>query len=119
MTTYDLHICLHCGKIHTESQLAYESWIEPHGERWTEARCAECGSNEIDEFSYLDYSSELEFAQALYHGMGKDIEDLDNAAEILEHFAELRELNENDTDLTERDDFFRDIANKVELIGAQ
>ena len=122
MKSYEFFICLNCGHIHTLNELEWETYTEPHGERVTRKLCAECGSDEIDEFSHLNYSSALEFATVLYEGRGIDIEDLEDSEEILEDYEELMGLyddEEEDIDLTERDDFFKNIANKVELIGAQ
>lgn len=122
MKSCEFFICLHCGRIHTLNELAWETYTEPHGERITRKLCADCGSDEIDELSHFNYDSALEFATVLYEGRGIDIEDLEDGEEILEYFEERLGFYEEeaaDIDLTEREDFFRDIANKIELIGAQ
>ena len=122
MKSYEFFICLDCGHIHTLNELEWETYTEPHGERVTRKLCTECGSDEIDELSHLNYSSALEFATVLYEGRGIDIEDLEDGEEILADYEEMMGLyddEEEDIDLSERDDFFKDIANKVELIGVQ
>ena len=122
----NMYHCAKCGAFHTPNELETVRIREPHGEVYNMIICPSCGSDEIAEIP-SDYrtiwSSPLELAMTLYEGGGYDIIDFEDGEEILEDYEEKMGLcdeeDKDDIDLTERDDFFKDIANKVELIGAQ
>ncbi len=125
MKLKEMYYCAHCGALHTLNELDTVTVREPHGEVHNKIICATCGSDEIAQLpdDFMDiWGSVLDLATMIYEGRGCDIEDFEDGEEILEEYEEMMGLYDEeaeDIDLTEREDFFHDIANKIELIGAQ